>query len=84
MGGGGRDGHRHCCISPKPPVGEGGISCGAAVAAMPLTTIAVPRGYHRGCAPGASSHHHGHETADKRTCILGLAPLSRSPLDLGM
>ena len=24
MGGGGRDGHRHCCISHKPPVDGGG------------------------------------------------------------
>lgn len=40
MGGGGRDGHRHCCISPKPPVDGGRWHCCAVVGGIFLAATA--------------------------------------------
>lgn len=84
MGGGGRDGHRHCCLSPEPPVGGAvALLCGGGGGAArhcccssrqpswlaPWRVVVPPCGIER-LPHGLASW--------------GLAPLSRSPLDLGM
>ena len=83
MGGGGRDGHRHC-FSHKPPVGVavallcggGGGTAHHCCCSSGSTIVAVPRVRRRTTL-----------AMKQRTNGLaswGLAPLSRSPLDLGM